>query len=155
LPDELVAGDCSIGLSLAHLSGLILCGGVGQHTDELVQQLVASTEGKTDCSEWHTDGWQGYKRVLTNELSHYISKALTQRLERTNAIVPQQTGRWHRGQNKFGKLCNQTLVTLRLVISYFNWLWRHSCLQTTASQRAELTARPWPWNDIASYPTLV
>jgi len=87
-------------LSLAHLSGLILCGRVGKHTDELVQELVASTEGKTDCTEWHTDGWQGYERVLTNEVSHYISKALTQRLERTNAIVRQQTGRWHRRQNK-------------------------------------------------------
>ena len=96
MPDELVAGDCWIALSLAQLSGLIVCGGVGKHTDVLVQELVASTEGKTDCTEWHTDGWEAYERVLTNEASHYISKALTQRLERTNGIVRQQTGRWHR-----------------------------------------------------------
>jgi len=143
LPDELVAGDCWIALSLAQLSGLIVCGGVGKHTDVLVQELVASTEGKTDCTEWHTDGWEAYERVLTNEASHYISKALTQRLERTNGIVRQQTGRWHRRQNKFSKLWNQTQFTVRLVISYFNWIWRHSCLGTTAAQRAELTSHPW------------
>jgi len=155
LPDELVAGDCWIALSLAQLSGLIVCGGVGKHTDVLVQELVASTEGKTDCTEWHTDGWEAYERVLTNEASHYISKALTQRLERTNGIVRQQTGRWHRRQNKFSKLWNQTQFTVRLVISYFNWIWRHSCLGTTAAQRAELTSHPWTWNDIATYPTLL
>ena len=143
MPDELVAGDCWIALSLAQLSGLIVCGGLGKHTDVLVQELVASTEGKTDCTEWHTDGWEAYERVLTNEASHYISKALTQRLERTNGIVRQQTGRWHRRQNKFSKLWNQTQFTVRLVISYFNWIWRHSCLGTTAAQRAELTSHPW------------
>jgi hypothetical protein len=66
-----------------------------------------------------------------------------------------QTGRWHRRQNKFGKAWEQTKVTLRLVISYFNWIWQHSCLRTTAAQRAELADRPWTWNDIAIYPTLV
>lgn len=47
------------------------------------------------------------------------------------------------------------VVTVRLVISYFNWIWQHSCLGTTASQRAELTDRPWTWNDIVTYPTLL
>jgi IS1 family transposase len=93
LPDELVVGDCWIALSLAQLSGLILCGRVGKHTDELAQELVSSTEGKSDCTEWGTDGWEGYGRVLPTEVDHYISKALTQRLERTNGIVRQQTGR--------------------------------------------------------------
>ncbi|MBD2305703.1 hypothetical protein H6G17_09275 [Chroococcidiopsis sp. FACHB-1243] len=45
-------------------------------------------------------------------------------------------------------------MTLRLVVSYFNWIWQHSCLGTTAAQRAELTNRPWTWNDIAAYSTL-
>ena len=99
LPDELEVGDCWIALSLAQLSGLILCGRVGKHTDELAQELVSSTEGKTDCKEWHTDGWEGYERVLSDEVDHYISKVLTQRLERTNGIIRQQTGRWHRRQN--------------------------------------------------------
>jgi hypothetical protein len=54
LPEELVAGDCWIALSLAQLSGLILGGRVGKHTDSLAQELVISTEGKTDCKEWDT-----------------------------------------------------------------------------------------------------
>ncbi len=154
---------------------------------------MTSTEGKTSCKEWGTDGWGGYERVLCSaEIEHYISKVLTQRVERTNGILRQQTGRWHRRQNKFSKLWQQTEVTLRLptnlcksgqpcfwvicdvvemagfdgcpdlhrflsrlVISYFNWIWQHSCLGTTAAQRAELTERPWTWNDIVTYPTLV
>ena len=43
--------------------------------------LVVSTEAKTDCQEWGTDSWQGYERVVPTEVDHYISKALTQRLE--------------------------------------------------------------------------
>ena len=152
---ELIAGDCWIALSLVQLSDLILCGRVGKHTDELAQELVTSTEGKTDCTKWNTDGWEGYKRALPDEADHYISKALTQSLERTNGILRQQTGRWHRRQNKFGKIWDQTKITLRLVITCFNWIWRHSCLGTTAAQRAELTDHPWTWNDIATYPTLL
>jgi len=45
-------------------------------------------------------------------------------------------------------------VTLRLVISYFNWIWLHSRLGTTAAQRADLTSEPWTWQDLAVYPTL-
>ncbi|RUS95848.1 hypothetical protein DSM107010_71030 [Chroococcidiopsis cubana SAG 39.79] len=77
--------------SLAQLSGLILCGRVGKHTNSLAQELVSSSEGKTECKEWGTDGWQGYERVLPTEVDHYISKLLTQRLERTNGIIRQQT----------------------------------------------------------------
>ncbi len=33
----------------------------------------------------------------------------------------------------FGKLCEQTKVTVQLVVSYFNWLWQHSRLETTAA----------------------
>ncbi len=92
-------------MSLVQLNGLILSGRVGKHTDSLAIELVTSTEGKTDCKEWQTDGWGGYERVLRNdEVDHYISKLLTQRLERTNGILRQQTGRWHRQQNKFGKV---------------------------------------------------
>ncbi len=72
LPGELETGDCWIALSLAQLNGLILTGRVGKHTDSLAQQLVASTEGKTECKEWDTDGWGGYERVLRNdEVEHY------------------------------------------------------------------------------------
>jgi IS1 family transposase len=155
LPEEVETGDCWIALSLAQLNGLILSGRVGKHTDSLAIELVTSTEGKTDCKEWHTDAWGGYERVLRNdEVEHYISKALTQRLERTNGCLRQQTGRWHRRQNKFGKVWEQTKVTLRLVITYFNWIWIHSPLGNTAAQRADLTAEPWAWLDIAVYSTL-
>ncbi len=138
LPQELESGDCWVALSLAHLSGLILTGRVGKHTDELAIELVVSTEGKTNCKEWHTDGWDGYERVLPDEIDHYVSKVLTQRLERTNGMIRQQTGRWHRRQNKFSKAWEQTKVTLRLVVSYFNWIWRHSCLGTTAASASRV-----------------
>jgi len=59
----------------------------------------------------------------------------------------------HRRQNKFSKVWEQTEIALRLVITYFNWYELHSCLGTTAAQRAELAVRPWTWNDIAVYPT--
>ncbi len=94
LPEQIETGDCWIALSLVQLNGLILSGRVGKHTDSLAIELVTSTEGKTDCKEWQTDGWGGYERVLCNDqVDHYISKVLTQRLERTNGILRQQTGR--------------------------------------------------------------
>ncbi len=49
---ELDLGDCWIGLSLANLSGLILAARVGKYTDELIEQLVVNTEGKTDCKRF-------------------------------------------------------------------------------------------------------
>ncbi len=61
---ELEQGDCWIGLSLAQSSGLILATRVGKHTDVLIEQLVVSTEGKTDCKQFNTDKWGGYERVL-------------------------------------------------------------------------------------------
>ncbi len=153
--EELEVGDCWIAISLAQLSGLILSSRVGKHTDELAVELIVSTEGKTNCTEWHTDGWRGSERMLPNEVEHYVSKALTQRLERTLGVVRQHTGRWHRRQNKFARVWEQTKVTLRLVLTYFNWIWRHSYLGSSAAQRAELTSHPWCWNDIATYPTLL
>jgi hypothetical protein len=81
LPEELVAGDCWIALSLVQLSGLILCGRVGKHSDDLAIELVTSTQGKTDCTEWNSDGWESYERALGVMVDHYVSKALTQRSE--------------------------------------------------------------------------
>ena len=154
LTQEREAGDCWIGLSLANSSGLILAARVGKHTDELIEQLVMNTEGKTNCKRFNSDDWGGYERVLPLEIEHHIGKDNTQRLERTNGIVRQQTGRWHRRQNKFGKVWEQTKVTTRLVVSYFNWIWRHSRFKSTAAQRAGLATRPWTWQDIAVHPTL-
>ena len=154
LPEELDIGDCWIGLSLAKNSGLILSGRVGKHTDTFIEELVVGTESKTDNKLWYTDAWGGYERVLPPEVLHIVGKENTQRLERTNGIVRQQTGRWHRRQNKFGKVWEQTAATVRLVVSYFNWIWTHSRTHNTAAQRAELSLNPWTWNDFAVYSTL-
>ena len=140
---------------------MILSLRVGKHTDEFLAELTANTEGKTDCKYWYTDDWGGYVgeaalkelRVLTPEIMHVTGKENTQRLERTNGIVRQQTGRWHRRQNKFGKLWEQIEVTARLVVSYFNWIWQHSRTKDSAAQRAGLASKPWVWHDIATYPT--
>lgn len=152
---EFTRGDCWIGLSLACSNGLILAAYVGKHTDELIGQLVINTEGKTQCKQFNTDEWGGYERVLQPEIEHYIGKDKTQRLQRTNRTLRQQTGRWHRRQNKFGKVWNQTKVTTRLAVSYFNWIWQHSRLKTTVAQRAGLTTQAWNWHNIATYLTLI
>ncbi len=86
LPDELEAGECWIALSLANCSGLILAARVGKHTDELIEELIVTTQGKTDCQRWNSDDWGGYERVLPPELLHYIGK------DRTSAIGAHQ---WH------------------------------------------------------------
>ncbi|MBM0744720.1 IS1 family transposase [Phormidium sp. CLA17] len=155
LPQELEAGDCWIAVSLADSSGLILAARVGKHTDELIEELVVSSEGKTACKRFNSDDWGGYVRVLPPEILHHIGKDKTQRLERTNGIVRQQTGRWHRRQNKFGKLWEQTKVTARLVVSYFNWIWQHSRLKTTAAPRAGLAHTSWTWHELVTYPTII
>ncbi|PZV04461.1 MAG: hypothetical protein DCF22_25460 [Leptolyngbya sp.] len=49
LPGELEVGACWIGMSLADSSGLILAARVGKHTDDLIEALVVSSEGKTTC----------------------------------------------------------------------------------------------------------
>jgi insertion element IS1 protein InsB len=128
---------------------------VGKHNDDFIEQLVISTEGKTNCLNWKTDGWSGYERVLPKQVNQEIGKEYTQRLERTNGILRQQTGRWHRRQNKFAKVWEQTKVTARLVVSYFNWIWVHSRLGTTAAQRAGLSEAKWTWDSLATYPTLL
>ncbi len=150
-----MTGDCWIGLSLDSDSGLILAARVGKHTDSFIEELVNSTSGKTDCLNWKTDGWGGYQRVLPEEVQPEIGKQYTQRLERTNGIVRQHTGRWHRLQNKFAKIWEQTKATARLVVSYFNWIWVHSRLGTTAAQRAGLTENKWTWDNFVTYPTVI
>lgn len=159
--EDLEMGDCWIGISLALESGLIIGARVGKHSDRLLSELAWNTEGKTDCKNWSTDSWGGYERVLGAEIEHYMGKDRTQRLERTNGIVRQQTGRWrhevsplgHRRQNKFGKVSKQTEITTRLVVSYFNWIWSNIRWGTTTAMRAGLTSKQWSWNDLISYPT--
>lgn len=152
--NEKQAGDCWIGITQADDSGLIISARVGKHTDKFISELVVNTEGKTHRSTWHTDGWGGYERVLGDEIEHIISKKNTQKLERTNGILRQQTGRWQDRQNKFAKKWQQTEITVRLAVGYFNWIWIHSRHKNTAAQRADLAIAPWSWNDLLTYPTL-
>ncbi|NEQ53699.1 MAG: hypothetical protein F6K11_26800 [Leptolyngbya sp. SIO3F4] len=60
-----------------------------------------------------------------------------------------------RRQNKFGKCWEQTQVTTRLVVTYFNGIWQHSRTNDTAAQRAGLTTQPWIWHDVLTYPTFI
>ncbi|GEM_PF-7115653 len=46
-----------------------------------------------------------------------------------------------------GKLWQKTEMTVRLMVSYFNWIWQHSHLKTTAAQWAGLSEQPWIWHD--------
>jgi len=155
LPSELESGDCWIGVSIAEDSGLILAARVGKHTDELIEEIVESTEGKTDCQNWNTDGWGGYERVLAEDVEHYIGKDRTQKVERTNGILRQQTGRFHRHQNKFGKLWEWSKIAVRLLVTFFNWIWIHSRKKTTAAQRANLTTDKWSWDNVCCYRSLL
>ena len=88
------------------------------------------------------------------KLDTTLAKTVRERLERTKGILRQQTGRWHRQQNKFGKEWEQTKVTARLVVSYFNWRSEHSRLGTTAAQRASLASESWSWHVFATFSTL-
>ncbi len=76
-----MVGDCWIGMTQSTDSGLILATRVGKHTDKFIEQLIVNTEGKTDCQQWRTDGWEGYERVLGSEVSHIIGKDQTQQLK--------------------------------------------------------------------------
>ena len=71
----------------------MLAARVGKHNDEFIEELVNSTEGKTDCLNWKTDVWGGSERVLPSDVNHEMGKDYTQRRERTNGILRQQTGR--------------------------------------------------------------
>lgn len=78
---------------------MILAAYVGKHTDAFIEQWVINTKGKTHCKQFNTDDWGGYERVLLPEVEHYIGKDKTQRLERTNGIVRQQTGKYQLAVN--------------------------------------------------------
>ncbi|MGI0495397.1 IS1 family transposase [Alkalinema pantanalense CENA528] len=96
-----MSGGLLDGLSLDRESGLILTGWVGKRTDELAQDLIANTEGKTGARVWFSDDWQADERQLSESVERWVGKSGTQRLERTTGIVRQQNGRFHRRQNKF------------------------------------------------------
>ena len=49
---------------------------------------------------------------------------------------------------------DRELETVRLVVSYFNWMWVHGRKGNTAAERAGLAIAPWSWNDLLTYPIL-
>jgi hypothetical protein len=51
----------------------LLAGAPALETD-VIENLVVSIEGKTDCKQWNSDDWGGYERVLPLEMEHYIGK---------------------------------------------------------------------------------
>jgi insertion element IS1 protein InsB len=59
---------------LANSSGLILAARVGKHSDELIEELVMNTKGKTNCKHLNRDDWDGYQRILPPEIGHHIGK---------------------------------------------------------------------------------
>jgi len=79
----------------------------------LIEELIINTEIKTECNILFTDGWGGYERIISDKTDHEIGQTNTQQLERTNGILRQLSGRWHRRQNKFGKIWEQTSLTER------------------------------------------
>ncbi|MCX5964305.1 MAG: hypothetical protein NT070_14520 [Cyanobacteria bacterium] len=48
---------------------LILAARVGKPTDELIEQLVMNTEGKTDCKQFNNDDWGGYEQSYRQRCS--------------------------------------------------------------------------------------
>lgn len=69
---------------------------------ELAAELVVSTQAKTDCKEWHTDGWSGYERVLPDEVEHYISTRVNASVvSELMGLYVNKRSRWHRRQNKW------------------------------------------------------
>ena len=55
---------------------------------------------------------------MTGEAEYYIGKDKTQKIERVNGILRQQTGRFHHKQNKFAKRWEWTEIVVRLLVSY-------------------------------------
>ena len=96
---------------------------------------------------------QEVKAVDTAEVSSVEMWSL--KIERVNGILRQQTGRFHHKQNKFAKRWEWTEIIVRLLVSFYNWIWVSSRHKTTAAQRANLTDRKWNWHGVCIYPTLI
>jgi hypothetical protein len=68
-----------MGLTLVKDSGLILAGQLEERTNTFIEELIISTEAKTECQCCQTDSWGGYGIVLAPEVKQQVSKAGTQR----------------------------------------------------------------------------
>jgi hypothetical protein len=128
---------------------------VRKHPDEVAKELMANPEAKTAATVWLTDGWQAYERQLSEVVEPWVGKSGTQRLERTNGMIRQQNGRFHRRHTKFSNLWEPTEIVVRFAITDFNGIWQNSWTDDTAAQRAGLALEPWSWWTITTYPTLL
>ena len=92
---------------------------IGKHTD----QLLGERPGPAPEAKELVNNGILMIRMGMNEFYPPPSKAKhigayqTQQLEGTNGMKRQQIGRWHRRQNKFGKVWEQTKITIRLAIA--------------------------------------
>ena len=52
-------------------------------TNLLLKSIITDLKekSKTNCLQWHTDGWGGYERVFRSEIRQIIGKDQTQQLE--------------------------------------------------------------------------
>ncbi len=55
------------GISLAQDSGLILAARVGKGNDQLLEEMLVTAEGKTQCLNWNTDGLKRARVGLTKK----------------------------------------------------------------------------------------
>lgn len=101
---ELEVGDCWISLSVASSSDLILAARVSKHTDAFIEQLVINTTRQNSLPAVQH---RRMGRLSTSfpiwSLTSHRQRQNTAMFVRTNGTMRQQTGRWHRRQNKFSK----------------------------------------------------
>ena len=54
---------------------------VQQRREDVNEELIVSTEAKTDSKQWHTDARGGYEQVLPPEVKHIIP------ITKSNAVL--------------------------------------------------------------------
>ena len=87
-------------------------------------------------------------------IEHVIAKNHTQQLERTSGIIRQQLGRWRRWQNKFGKLWQQTEVTVRLAMATLIGCGFMVAKKILLPKELRNAIAFWSGNDLITFPTL-
>ncbi|NEO65443.1 MAG: hypothetical protein F6J98_35655 [Moorea sp. SIO4G2] len=90
--------------------------------------------------------------LKNSEVRHIIGKDQTQHKERTfrncsaaDRSVASPTAIY------LASVWEQTEATVRLVVSYFNWIWVHSRFGNTAAERARLADTPWRLERLARH----
>ncbi len=93
---------------------------------------------------------ESYRMIkkMDEELNHNNESELTE-------LCDSRLSRWYRHLNKFAQVWEQTEATVRLVVSYFNWIWVHSRKKNVTAMRSKLAISPWSWHDLITYPTIL